>query len=185
MVGGRCTADDGVMADRLPPPPPPGKPVRLRTAPHAVAAAFCLTVSTPFVVWWAFGNQDERVPGLDPVHDPRAFSRTFDPPAISAVTELMIGLVATVVFVTAALTLVSATRFGRLDQRWWPPIVGCAGLGAIAGVAERTLTAATIGANIDAGILVLLGAPTVAFLAIGFAIWTVQLFRSTLTEPRG
>ncbi len=159
--------------------------MRLRTAPRAVVAAFVLILSTPVVVWWVFGNQDDRVPGLDPAHDQHAFSRTFDPPAISAGTEVMIGLIATVVLVAAALTLVSATRSGRLDRRWWPPIVGCVGLGAIAGIAERTLTAATIGANIDAGMLVLFGTPMVAFLAVGSVGWTVRVCCSTSTEPRG
>lgn len=130
MVGRRSEPDDGAMVGHPPPPTPSGKPVRLRTAPRAVVAAFVLILSTPVVVWWVFGNQDDRVPGLDPAHDQHAFSRTFDPPAISAGTELMIGLIATVVLVAAALTLVSATRSGRLDRRWWPPIVGCVGLGA-------------------------------------------------------
>ncbi|HET8929932.1 MAG TPA: hypothetical protein VFN21_04670 [Acidimicrobiales bacterium] len=55
-------------------------------------------------------------------------------------------------------------------------------MGAIAGVAERTMTAATIGANIGAGILVLFGTPIVAFLAIGSAVWSIQMFRSTTSR---
>ncbi|HET8929931.1 MAG TPA: hypothetical protein VFN21_04665 [Acidimicrobiales bacterium] len=105
------------MADRLSPTPtpPPGKPMRVRTAPRAVVAVLVLILSTPFVVWWAFGNQDNRVPGLDPAHDQQAFSRAFDPPAISAGTEFMIGLAASIALVAAVLTLVSAARAGRLD----------------------------------------------------------------------
>ena len=168
-----------------PPPPPPGSSIRRRTGWPCRLAAAGLLMATPVATWRLAGPNPGNEIGSDPTLRPDDYDYLFHPPEIDPTLERVVGIVAFIVLFSALITLVFAHRTGRLDRRWWAPILALALAGAIVGAGERVTTAAVVGANIGGGMVLLFGVPIVLVLILGSAIRMGHLLRTTrIAEDR-
>ncbi|MFF9285797.1 hypothetical protein [Streptomyces griseosporeus] len=131
-------------------------------------SAVLLVVGAPVAVWGLMGQQNAQ--GL-PASE---LDYAFQPPGISDGTAAALGGVALVLAVAGAALLVLASLRGAFDHRWWGVLAPLTAAGVLAGVGWRVLTAGVIGANIGAGLALLVGAPFVGGLllwALARALW--------------
>ncbi|MFC4495773.1 hypothetical protein ACFPA8_16715 [Streptomyces ovatisporus] len=137
---------------------------------HQLAAGV-LTVAVPVATWGLIGRQDEQgVP-------PSQLDRAVQPPDIPAGVETALGIGGLVLAVASAALLVRATRRGSFDGRWWQVLAPLVAAGLLAGAGWRVVTAGVIGANIGAGLILVVGTPLVAGLvlwAIGRGVWLAR-----------
>jgi hypothetical protein len=131
-----------------------------------VVAAAALVIAVPVAIWWVAGDQSTVQVSAD-----YAF-RPFD---VSVGAERIAGIGSTVLAVVALLTLAWATRRHLLDARWWMVLIPLLTAGLIVGFGWRVMTAGVIGANIGAGLVVLLGGPAVATLLIWATAYSIHL----------
>ena len=148
------------------------------------AAAVTLIVTTPVATWGLMGRQDAA--GFDPSE----LDYLVRPFGIPAGAETAIGAAAAVLAAGAAVLLGRASRPGpdRFDGRWWEVIGPLLAAGLLTGAIWRTVTAGVIGANIGAGLAMLLGGPLVAGLvlwSLGRGLWLARARRRGPRPPRG
>lgn len=148
------------------------------------AAAVTLIVTTPVATWGLMGRQDAA--GFEPAE----LDYLVRPFAIPEGAETAIGVAAAVLAAGAAVLLGRASRPGpdRFDGRWWEVIGPLLAAGLLAGAIWRTVTAGVIGANIGAGLAILLGGPAVAGLvlwSLGRGLWLARSRRRGTRPPRG
>ncbi|MFF3945305.1 hypothetical protein ACFYYN_10850 [Streptomyces sp. NPDC001902] len=148
------------------------------------AAAVTLIVTTPVATWGLMGRQDAA--GFEPAE----LDYLAQPFAIPEGAETAIGVAAAVLAAGAAVLLGRASRPGpdRFDGRWWEVIGPLLAAGLLAGAIWRTVTAGVIGANIGAGLAILLGGPVVAGLvlwSLGRGLWLARARRRGTRPPRG
>ncbi|MFF9626195.1 hypothetical protein [Streptomyces griseosporeus] len=133
-----------------------------------VAAAVLLVTGAPVAVWGLMGQQNAQ--GLPSSE----LDYAFQPPDISDGTATAFGGVALALAVAGAALLVLASLRGAFDHRWWGVLAPLTLAGILAGVGWRVLTAGVIGANIGAGLALMLGTPLLAGLllwAVARALW--------------
>lgn len=131
-------------------------------------AAVSLVAAAPVAVWGLWGQQNE--PGVPPSELDYAYRPWDLPPGL----DTALGWGALVIMLAAAAILAGGTARRRLDARWWSVLAPLVVVGVAAGSGQRVLTAGVIGANIGAGITLLLVAPVAAALvlwAAGRGIW--------------
>ncbi|MEQ4723134.1 hypothetical protein [Nonomuraea sp. B19D2] len=136
-----------------------------------VAAAACV-LATPVVVWWLVGDLSVAAPPSTEL------DRAIHPPAIGEGAEHAIGIAAALVTAGTLALLVLASRRRRFDRRWWAALLPALAAGAIAGAGGRVITAGTLGANIGAGLTIILGGPLVALLLLWAIGWSLRLLLS-------
>ncbi|GGO48576.1 hypothetical protein GCM10012287_23870 [Streptomyces daqingensis] len=147
---------------------------RMRIQGMHQLAAGVLTIAAPVATWGLVGRQDE--PGVPP----RQLDRAVQPPDVPAGVETALGLGALLLAALSAALLVRASRSGSFDRRWWQVLAPLVAAGVLAGAGWQVVTAGVIGANIGAGMFLVLGTPVIAGLvlwAVGRGIW--------LARPRG
>lgn len=127
-------------------------------------AATGLVAAVPVAVWGVVGQRDAS--GV-PRSELDYVVRPWDLP--DGVAPLL-GVAGTLTAVGCAGALLAATRSGDLRRQWWQVLVPLVLAGALAGAGWRVITAGTVGANIGAGLVVLLGAPLVAALLAWSAV---------------
>lgn len=142
-----------------------------------------MVLAAPLATWWLVGpNPDSEIEAGPTVPTNTAdFDYMFHPPSSDPAVERAVGGGATVAVLVAAIALVFTARSGRIDRRWWLPIVGLVAAGAIAGFGERVVTAAVIGANIGGGLVILFGAPLALALVLGSLVRAIHVL--TTTDP--
>lgn len=133
---------------------------------HAPMAAVAVTLATPFVAWWTIGDLSEEV-------DRRHADYFLRPPQLGERVELGVGLGASVVAGASLVVLAMATRRRSIERRWWAVLVPLLVVGAFCGLAYRVMTAAVIGANIGAGMVVLFG----PVLVVPALAWSARNWR--------
>lgn len=138
-----------------------------------------LVLAAPVATWWLVGPNPGDGLGSDPTLRPDDYDYLFHPPAIDATMERVGGWAAVAVAALGVALLVVEARHGRIDRRWWPPIVAMTLVGAIIGLSGRVMTAAVVGANIGDGFMLLFGPPVVLVLVIGSIVWSIQNLRTT------
>ncbi|MEU1618123.1 hypothetical protein ABZ479_12600 [Streptomyces sp. NPDC005722] len=148
------------------------------------AAAAALIVTAPVATWGLMGRQDAA--GFEPAE----LDYMVRPFGIPEGAETAIGAAAAVLATAAAVLLGRASRPGpdRFDGRWWAVIGPLAAAGVLTGAIWRTVTAGVIGANIGAGLAILLGGPVVAGLvlwSLGRGLWLARSHRRGPRPPRG
>lgn len=167
------------MASVPPSLQPAQRGTRRRTSWSARLASVLLILAAPVATWWLVGPNPGDGLGSDPMLRPDDYDYLFHPPAIDATMERVGGWAAVAVAALGVALLVVEARHGRIDRRWWPPIVGMTLVGAIIGLAGRVMTAAVVGANIGDGFMLLFGPPVVLVLVIGSIVWSIQNLRTT------
>jgi len=133
-----------------------------------VVAAAAAVIAIPVATWWLVGDQSTIKVSADADY---AF-RPFD---VSVGAERTAGIGSTVLAVVALLTLAWATGGHRIDARWWMVLTPLLTAGLVVGFGWRVMTAGVIGANIGAGLVVLLGGPLVATLLIWAIAYSIHL----------
>jgi hypothetical protein len=141
----------------------PRRPRRL------LAAAIVLVLAVPVLTWWTVGDLSYRG-SVD-------LDYFIQPPEIGAAAELAIGITALVLATASVRALAQATRTGDMDQRWWTVLLLLSIAGAGLGAAWRVLTAGGIGANIGAGIIIMIGPPMFIILVVCAALLGWRIFR--------
>jgi hypothetical protein len=144
-----------------------------------VVAAAALVVAFPVATWWLVGDQST-------IHVSADADYAFEPFDVSVGAERTAGIGSAALAVAALLTLAWATRRRRFDARWWMVLIPLLAAGLIVGFGWRAMTAGVIGANIGAGLVVLLGGPAVAALLIWAAVYSIRLLhrrRIARTRP--
>jgi hypothetical protein len=119
--------------------------------------------------WWLVGLlRGEITPGenLEPL-----VSR----PDISGGVELTIGLVSVAIIVIAIVVLRNIVGDGHLHREWLGVVYPLAALSGYAGMTYRLATAAFVGADVGAGVLLWLAAPFVFVMGVFVAVsaWTL------------
>lgn len=135
---------------------PVPEPRRIRSI-----ASVVLVLSVPVTVAWVIG--ETTLPGADP----RFVDYVIRPPDIPATVELALGALSAVLVAAATAALGWSWHRDPPDPGFLAVLLPLVALGAILGLAWRVLTAAVIGANIGAGLLVLFGGPFI----LGLLVW--------------
>lgn len=144
---------------------------RSGTRRSAVGAALGMVVSAPVASWWlseVFLVEPESVPAGDAEPDVLVA-----PLPLGGTAEQVVGWVALAVAVGSTALVVLAVRRGALDRRWVSVLAALAGIGGLAGIGWSWITVPTIGANIGAGLYVIVAAPVAAGLAL-WAAWRTR-----------
>lgn len=126
------------------------------------SAPIALGLATPVAVWWAVGDLDEK--GADDR------DRMFRPFELPSVVEDVAGVVAALVVIVASVVIGLGWYRRQLPPWGRQSITMMCAAGAIVGGGWRLLTAATVGANIGGGMVLLFGYPLAALLLIGAAM---------------
>lgn len=142
-----------------------------------VTAAAGLVLAFPVATWWLVGDLS-TVPASE---GPDFSFRPFD---VSRGVERAAGWASALLAAVMLLLLAWFTVRRLLDARWWTVLVPLMAAGFITGAGWRVMTAGVIGANIGAGIVVLLGGPLVAALLIWAVARSIYLVRRLRTEPK-
>ena len=126
-------------------------------------AAVVLVTALPVATWGLVGQQDaDGVPRADLDH-------AFQPLAVPAGLDTVLGLIALPLTAAAGAVLVRAHRQRWLDARWWEVLVPLVVAGLLVGAGWRVMTAGVVGGNIGAGFVVALGGP----LLVALLLWSL------------
>ena len=136
-----------------------------------VLLAGCVVVAVAVLVatWWLIGPLDE----------PGGWLYIVRPPDFPRHLELAVGIVAVVVIGLALLWAIVAHRSGRSQRGWSTVAVLLATAGFMIAGILRVVTAASYGANIGGGMLILFGSPFVGIFLAGAILMSVRLLRGT------
>ncbi len=136
-----------------------------------MAPALALVLAVPVAAWWLVGDLSTVPASMSPDY-------AFRPWPISPAAARAAGIGSLAVAGMAAAALGWAALRRRLDARWWAVLVPLLAAGFIAGTGWRVMTAGVIGANIGAGLVVLVGGPIVLGLLTWALAFSVHLSRS-------
>lgn len=138
------------------------EPRKMRTI-----AAVVLVLAVPFAVAAVIG--ETTITNVDP----RYVDYVVRPPDIPVAVELVIGALSGALVVAATAALAWSWKRDPPDPGFLSVLIPLVVVGAILGLGWRVMTAAVIGANIGAGILVLFGSPVILALLIlaGVSAW--------------
>jgi hypothetical protein len=143
----------------------------------SLPAGIVLILAMPVATAWLVGDLTdaealalaaEGVPldyGIEPI--------SFGPGA-----DRSIGIMACVAVMAAFAVLVLETLAARLRRAWWTVLLPLAAAGVVVGFGWRVWTAGGIGANIGAGLVLLLGGPLLLGLVIAALVPAVLLIRA-------
>jgi hypothetical protein len=143
-----------------------------RGARWPAVAGVVLVGAMPVATWWLVGDLSTEIA------DPDYLIR---PVQIEGMAANVVGLGAVVLAAGSVVTLVVAGARGRLARSWWPVLVELVLAGGLCGAGWRVLTAGVIGANIGAGLVMIVGGPIVAALVS----MAVDDWLSLRAQPRG
>ncbi len=134
-------------------------PAHRQPTAREVLLGLLLALSVAVVVWWLVGPMTIDLP------DPDVAVRA---PELGATVERVIGLAALVVAVMSSFLLLRSGS--AIDRRWWPVLAVLLLTAAFLAYGWRVLTAEVIGANIGAGLFLLVGLPLAAIALIGVVV---------------
>ncbi|HEV2069935.1 MAG TPA: hypothetical protein VGR26_09090 [Acidimicrobiales bacterium] len=130
-------------------------------------AAVVLVLALPFAVAWAIG--ETTITNVDPKY----VDYVVRPPNIPEAVEQVTGALSAVLVVAATAALAWSWKRDPPDPGFLSVLLPLVVVGAILGLGWRVMTAAVIGANIGASLLVLFGSPVILALLIlaGVSAW--------------
>ena len=103
---------------------------------------------SPVVTWWLVGDLSEDVTSPDYL---------VAPPDLAGSTETMIGVIASILVAFGFTSLIVLNRRGRIAGRELQALLPLLAIGLYVGFSARVVTAGVVGANIGAGLLIMLG----------------------------
>ena len=128
-------------------------------------------VAMPFAAWWLIGDQSTKT------SRPRdQLEQLWQAPAISGRVTAIVGAIALAIAAVGVVACVVAVRRRMIDDPWLLVLFAFLAAGGLVGFIGRAFTAATIGANIGAGVVMITVVPTVFVLTgYGFlqAAWLI------------
>jgi hypothetical protein len=136
-----------------------------------VPSALALVLAAPVATWWLVGDQSTVPVSMDPCY-------VFRPWPIGPVAARVAGIGSLTVAGLAAAVLGWATLRRLLDIRWWAVLGPLLAAGFIAGAGWRVMTAGVIGANIGAGLVILVGGPMILGLLVWALVFSVHVSRT-------
>lgn len=141
-----------------------------------VLLAGCVVVAVAVLVatWWLIGPLDE----------PDGWLYILRPPNFPGHLEPAVGIAALGVVGLASLWVIIGHRNGRLPRGWTTVAVLFAVAGFMSAGILRVVTAASYGANIGGGMLILFGSPFVAVTLAAAILKSVRLLRSAPRRSR-
>jgi hypothetical protein len=142
-------------------------------------AGLAAVVSTPFAAWWLIGDLSERRVGRHPL----PLDYVVRAPKIPGRITATLGAIALAVAATSVAIVVVAVRQRRLDQRCLSVVGSLLLAGIVAAWIARVVTAGTRGANIGAGLAVVLGAPVIVGLVVLAALSSMAIRRRKIHVP--
>ncbi|MBQ1024496.1 hypothetical protein [Micromonospora sp. C95] len=146
--------------------------LRRRVAVLVVA----LLLSTPVVTAWLVGDlTGGAARQLAAEGEPLDYA--VEPVSLGAVGDRVLVAVAGALMVVSLVLLIRATVSRKLEPRWWLALVPLMLAGVLLGVGWRIMTAGAIGANIGAGLVVLVGGPVLLVLLGVAAVQAARLRR--------
>jgi hypothetical protein len=150
--------------------------VPVGTRPFGLAAALAV-LAAPVAAWWLIGDQSEsRVAPRNRDYVARA-------PHVPSWIVATAGAVALLVLVAAAAVLLQAVRHRRIARGW----IGVVGLLSFAGVLValfgRIATAGVDGANIGAGLAMIVGGPVLIVVVASAIGLGVSIHRAHVSAP--
>ncbi|HWH01724.1 MAG TPA: hypothetical protein VNV66_20950 [Pilimelia sp.] len=147
-------------------------------------AALALVLATPIASAWLIGdltNEEARRLAAEGVE----LDYAIRPASLGPVADRYVGVLACAVAVGALGVLLWATRSRRLDPRWWNVLAPLVAAGVLAGFSWRLMTAGGIGANIGAGLVVVIGGPLLVALLAGAVVAAVLIRRRRAPRASG
>ncbi|MEU7934725.1 hypothetical protein [Micromonospora echinofusca] len=139
--------------------------------------ALILLLCTPVAAWWLIGDltgDEARRLAAEGVE----LDYAIRPVSLGTTGDRIVGVLACVGVVLALAWLLRATARRSLDRRWWWVLAPLVAAGALLGLAWRVLTAGGIGANIGAGLMLIVGGPALAVLLIVAAVAALRMRRN-------
>lgn len=138
----------------------------LRAIPVGLVAGLCAAV----VAWYLIGD-------VSTVSDLADGTRALDPPAVLEVAPWPVGVLT---------ALVLAGCVAAVVRRWAvaSPVVLCVVAGLLVGWAGRVMTAASIGANIGGGLMLLFGLPLAGILVLAAVVTALVIVRRAQRDAR-
>ncbi|MFF0890582.1 hypothetical protein [Streptomyces sp. NPDC003456] len=134
------------------------------------AAGAAVVGGVPVAAWGLMGRQDyDGLPADE-------LDYAFQPWDVGDGVAAVVGGIGLLVAVAGAVVLARGARRGAMDPRWWSVVGPLVVVGLMAGAGWRILTAGVVGANIGAGLVIILGAPVAAALvvwALARSVWLV------------
>jgi hypothetical protein len=137
-------------------------------------AGLAPVLASPVITYALMGDQSSTT---DP--NPNYF---IHPLSISPSTVTTIALIATVLALLGLGVLVPRWNEGSLHAAWKRVVVCLVVVGVIVGAFYRVATAAVIGANIGAGVMVFFAGPLLLALLAG-AVFSARKARKAMTTP--
>ncbi|WP_305782435.1 hypothetical protein [Symbioplanes lichenis] len=134
------------------------------------------TVVNATVAWWWIGPQGAVPAGPEAGYAVR-------PPQIAPGVEAAAGVFGLLLAVATVAVLGWATVTRRISPRWWLVVPAVAVAGGTIGLIGRAVTAPVAGANLGAGLAVLVLGPIAVALLLWSAGWTAILVRAMLRPP--
>jgi hypothetical protein len=142
---------------------------------HVLLAAVVLVLATPVVAWWTVGDLSESV-------DRTNADYVVHPLRIDPAIEASLDTTTSILGSASLLILVTGTRRRLIDHRWWGMLLPLVLVGACCGLAFRAMTAGVHGANIGAGMVVLVG-PALILLALAWSAGTLLVILRSRARP--
>lgn len=131
-----------------------------------VTVGILVSLAFPIAVWWAIGSMGQ------------GGSFFIKPPQIQPVVGHAVGAMAALIVVAGLVVLGLATRRGQIRPEWcWDVLAPILFAGLIVGAGGRVVTASVDGANIGAGLVLLVGPPLVLIMIVIAVVRTISLLR--------
>jgi hypothetical protein len=134
----------------------------------AFAAAVVLWVGVTVATWWLVGDQSSTTPD----NADYAIRPPFHP---SAPVERILGVGSAALGIVAGLWLIWASLGHGFDPAWWSVVGPSLLLGMLLALGWRVFTAGVIGANIGAGLFMMLAGPVILVLLAWVIFRTLSL----------
>ncbi|GAA4591852.1 hypothetical protein BJY16_000419 [Actinoplanes octamycinicus] len=141
------------------------------------AAMIALVFAVPVATWWLVGDLTD--PELLAEHIELDYA--YRAVSLGAAADRVLGMLACLIVAGTVPFLAWASITRRLRAGWWLVLLPLIVAGHLSGLAARVATAGVIGANIGAGLVLLLGLPVLLVLVSIAGVIAFYLLRS---EPQ-
>ncbi len=141
---------------------------RRESADRVVVASIAMVLATPVLTWWLIGD----------VSEPGGADYIIRPPSIDPVLGALLGWGSLLIVVGASHILWRRSIPLPIHKGWWRVLARLLAAGVLFAAGARIITAATVGANIGGGGLMMIGPFVLLYLLARAADVAVEILRS-------